>query len=76
VSKECHSAVFVNGIKEVWLVPADCPNYEFFDISLRNLSSIPAASYPEVLREESTQWAVAFRAPKELAESASFQQPS
>jgi hypothetical protein len=76
LSKECHSAGFVKGIKGVWLVPADCPNFELFAVSLKNPSSIPAASYLEVLWEESTRWAVPFRAPKELAESASFQQPS
>ena len=54
----------------MWLVPADCPNYEFFAVSLKNPSSIPAASYLEVLREESTQWAVPFRVPKQLIESA------
>jgi hypothetical protein len=48
----------------VWLVPPTCPNYEFFAVSLRNASSIPAASYLKVLREESTQWAAPFVLPR------------
>jgi DNA-binding transcriptional LysR family regulator len=66
-----------NGIKGIRLVPTDCPDYELFAVSLKNPSSILAARYLSVLREESTQPAAPFRAPQQLAESAlPFQQPS
>jgi DNA-binding transcriptional LysR family regulator len=66
-----------NGIKGIRLVSTDCPDYELFAVSLKNPSSILAARYLDVLREESTQRAVPFRAPEQLAESAlPFQQPS
>jgi LysR family transcriptional regulator, benzoate and cis,cis-muconate-responsive activator of ben and cat genes len=67
--------LLVNSTTGIRLVPTDCPNFELFAVSLKNPSSIPAASYLEVLREESTQWAVPFRAPKQLIESASFSNP-
>ena len=47
--------LLVNSTTGIRLVPTDCPNFELFAVSLKNPSSIPAASYLEVLREESTQ---------------------
>jgi LysR family transcriptional regulator, benzoate and cis,cis-muconate-responsive activator of ben and cat genes len=50
-------------VKGIRLVPTDCPDYELFAVSLKNPSSIPAARYLDVLREESTQQAVPFALP-------------
>jgi DNA-binding transcriptional LysR family regulator len=69
--------LLANVVKGIRLVPTDAPDYELFAVSLKNPFSLLAARYLDVLREGSTQPAVPFRAPKQLAENASrFQQPS
>lgn len=58
--------LLVKRIKGTRVVPTDCPNYELFAVSLKNPSSMLAANYLEILKEESAQGPD----PKRLAESA------
>jgi DNA-binding transcriptional LysR family regulator len=56
--------LLVNSTTGIRLVPTDCPNFELFAVSLKNPSSIPAASYMEVLREDRLNGQFRFALPR------------